>query len=438
MTEADIPQLYSPNTEAALLAALIIDPAMMRTIEIDQVDFTNISNREIFAAMETMQDSAQGLDYITLCGELDKRGQLKAIGRDYITGLLAVDAFTYNAPTYARTLRDKTQRRRLHQVANDLMRAVIDQSHDIGVSLPGIINAISSAASTHDGAVHITKYLSTLYDETAVRSQNPTDVWGIPTGFQTFDEVTGGLQQSELMIVSGEPGVGKSMWVMQAAAQMAESAPGAIYSMEMTGESVARRLISWKSRIPAHDIKTGRLQDWTGFCGAVEVMERLPIYMSDSSGWTTTSLRADIARMKVQYGVRWFVLDYLYLLNDGFGQSETERTTLASKGLKRICRELDVSGVAVHSMNKPGIAGAGNGAPTNDNLRGSGQVIYDADVIVFLTMLKESPPGMFIRPEELLNIRELHIKKGREIEGGSKRLWFIKLPGYPAFGEYKK
>ena len=154
-----------------------------------------------------------------------------------------------------------------------------------------------------------------------------------------------------------------------------------------------------------------------------------------------------MARLKAQNGIEWFVLDYLYLLMDGASfADEIERTALASKGMKRLTKELNLAGIAVHSMNKSGMETSkerqttSGGIPTMGNLRGSGQVVYDADLIVFITKYKAEIDTLFnATPQnERDNVRVLWFGKGRELENPKKFIKLVKHPGFPAFRECTK
>ncbi len=186
-------------------------------------------------------------------------------------------------------------------------------------------------------------------------------------------------------------------------------------------------------------MKSGRLEpaDWDGIVRAIARLEEKPVFVSDATGWTTTALRADLARLKMTKGVQWFVFDYMLLANDAAGQDETERTAAISRGLKLICRHLDLAGLAVHSMNK---AGMGDGVlPNQGHLRGSGQVSYDADLICFLIDFKAmTETDTYISKADTENMRTLIFGKGRELEDPRKYLHMVKLPEYPRFGDYAK
>lgn len=428
--------LYSQDAEIAVLGSVLIDPDVISTLEVRGHEFYSQRNRTIWQAVIELYREAVPVDILTVSERLETRGKLAEIGGSgYLMQVIANTPTSVHVHAYAEIVKDKHRRRSLLALANKIATTAYDEKADLNRAAPEFIQALVDNTKVKNSARPLSEYMSELYDEVGERAENPRDIWGISSGFPTLDRITGGFQEGELMILSGEPGVGKSILAMQFAAQMGANAPGAIYSIEMGGRQVVRRLTSGMSGISTTALKTGRLadDDWPAFTNAVEKLSSLPVYMSDGASWTTAGLRADLSRLQAQHGVRWFVLDYLYLLEDGEKGDEIERTALASKGLKRTTKELGMAGIAVHSMNKAGMNGS---VPTQGNLRGSGQVIYDADLITFLTQYN---PDMETRPlptAQRENVRMLIFGKGRELEDPRKYIKLVKRPGFPAFSEY--
>lgn len=433
--------LYSHETERALIGCVLLNPDLMASLPIHANEFHNQRHAVIWRTLDQMRANGQDIDYLTLSKALQKIGWLDEIGGDaYLTRLIAETPTSLHAETYAQIITEKARRRSLVDIATGIAKTAYDEKANIDGAMPGFIEQIVSTAQIKAGARPLSEYMSELYDDIAARSENPCEVWGIPSGLAKYDRMTGGIQRSELTILSGAPSMGKSMLGMQMATSMGYHRPGAIYSIEMKGLNVARRLVSAYSQVPTRALKTGNIGDdqWSVLAHAIEIFADLPVYMSDGAEWTTTSMRADLARLKAQHNIEWFLVDYLFLLQDGAGSEEIERTALASAGLRRITRELDLAGIAIHSMTKAGVnsSSESSAAPGQAHLRGSGQVIYDADVITFLTGYTPGNGMEAIPTRDQKNMRVLWFAKGRELEDANGYILLTKHPQYPRFAEY--
>lgn len=454
MTTTEIARLNSPETEQAYLGCILIDGDVLTHTPLMPDDFMTVRNRWIYEAADAIRRRGDPVDYLTVTTELERAGHLaEAGGPAYLMTLINATPSSLNAPAYAEILREKRRRRQLVTIAQRIAQAAYDESQPADTGLGGFISDLASASSMPGGARPISEVLSRLYDEVEARMSDPRDVWGIPTGFRKFDLLTGGMQQGEVMIVAGLPGAGKSILGNDLAAGMAGNEPGAIYSMEMRDLSVMRRLVSGRSGIPTRSLKTGRIreEDFASFVHAIEHFSRLPVHISDSQGWTTTSLRADLARLKAQHGIKWVLLDYMYLLKDGEGKDENTRTLMQSEGLKRIASELDLAVLAIHSLNKSGMGGMGSrgkgefnaddaGMGSLEDLRGSAQVVYNADLVCFLTKYNVN---LFSKPEDKIaaqyqdHARVLWFAKGRELENPKQCVILIQRAGFPKFAEHE-
>jgi len=435
--------IFHAEAESAVIGAVMINPDLINYIDLRVDEFYIGKNKVIWKAITDLARAHTSVDFVTLTERLESSGKLDAVGGAAgLTAYLSDTTYSsYNAKDYAAIVRDKARRRAILQVATDLAKLAHSDS-DIDAGISAHISALSTATQSSKGAVQWSTYFDQLYDEASERYADPRDTWGIPTGFAAFDRVTGGLQSHELMVLSGEPGVGKTMLAMQMAANMADTAPGAIYSMEMTGRAVARRLVSARAQIEPRKIKTGRIDrdGSAAFTQAIDELASKRVYMSESETWTTASLRADLTRLIVQQQIKWFVVDYLYLMNDP-GKDEIEKTQNISRGLKQTCKALGLSGLAIHSMNKAGMSSGDEKVkkPGQADLRGSAQVNYDADLICFLKEFKPlNTQDNFINPKEHENMRTLWFAKGRELENPRKYIHLVKKPGYPYFGAYQE
>ncbi len=428
-------QLFNPEAENAVIGYVIVNPEELNKLGLESGMFYLARNRILYDVIGRMTAAGKIPDTISLVDELDRIGKLNECGGPAnIAILMNSYSYRHEAEQAAELVKELAQRRSMIQIASDIAKAAHNRDEKLDTGT--FIDRLSRVADLSMGAVHWGKWLSDLYDDIEERAKNPSDVWGIKTGFSRFDKVTGGLQMGESFILSGKPGMGKSMLAMQMAEQMASNHAGALYSIEMTGISVARRIVSARSKIKASAMKSGRLNDndWPVLLGAIERLNKLPVYMSDASNWTTTALRADLARLKAEHNIKWFVFDYMLLAGDAPSLDRNERTEMISRNMKLICRNLDLAGLIVHSMNKAGIDST---TPDMANLSGSGQVSYDADIIAFLNpFMAVTVSDGFIPANDQANMRTLLFAKGRELEDPARYLHLVKLKEYPVFGDY--
>lgn len=420
--KSNIELFQSPEAEAALLGAIIIDPAQIDLIDLRADEFYIQRYRWVYEALREMRTQGISIDIQTVVDQLDQENRLKAIGgAAALASLVNASPYATNAPEYARTIRAKARRRRLFQLGGDIARAAMQPETDLDQAIAGFYERLVNNAQPEQGAQPIGTHISALYDDVEKRAANPSDIWGISSGFPDWDNLTGGFHPGESFLLAGEPGIGKSILALQLASNLAATAPGAVYSLEMSGLAVTRRMLSAQARYPTRNLKTGRIgdNDWPVIAAAFSEIEKLPIYLYAGAQMTTSGLRADLARLKAVSGIRWFVLDYLYLI-DSPVEDEIERTAAVSKDIKAICKDLDLAGLSVHSITKEGMGRR----PSMRTLRGSGQLIFDADVIAFIA---------YSDNQDEQNVRHIIFEKGREMEALG-RIKLIKQATYPAFG----
>jgi len=387
-----IEAIYSPEAEKALIGSILINPELFKSIDIQPNDFYNSTNREIWIAFQSVVFDEMDIDLLTVTQKLNKKTDLAKFVIDVPTSL--------NAEYYAEIIRENSRRRALVALAGEIAKCAYDKNSKLETEIPAFMTQLVSGSMKHNGAEHIAGALSKLYSEVQEMSSHPKEIWGIPTGLYDYDILTGGQHAGELTLLSGKPGLGKSILVMQMAVGMAKSYPGAIYEMEMGDTQVIRREVSNVSKIPSRTLKSGNLKndDWENFVKSIAEIEKLPIYLSDNTGWTTASLRADLIRLK-QHGIKWFVVDYIQLLRDHYGKDDSERIGFISIALKNICKDLQLSGLVINSMVKSEMESA---TPGLSGMRGSGQLVYDADVIIYLVEDQDK------------NFVKLHFSKFRE------------------------
>jgi replicative DNA helicase len=428
--------LELPNANAAeeaLLGAVLMYPEALDDIEVElgAGDFFVHRHRWVWDAVLTLSRAGQPIDVVTVSGELERHDQLGEVGGvAYLAKLIGDAPSSLNAAAYAAQVAEASERRGLLQVATELAKAAHNPALDLAQVRAEVVSRLVSQQKLVGGAVPIGDVLRALFDEVQARAANPQDIFGIPTGFADFDKITAGLHPTEVLYLAGEPGTGKSLLAAQMAAQMAAAGhPGVIYELEMGSQQLARRTLAGLSGVTTKAMRSGHIGDdqWAGLVQSFNSASEWPLYISDYTGWTTTALRADMARLKQTAGIEWFVLDYFGLLQDSYGKDENEREKLMSGAVKRLCKDMALAGIVVHSMNKQGM---GAGVKRLEHISGSGRISFDADVVCFLT--KHIPSDGQIEDR---NVRTITFAKYREDES-NRLLHLVKRPGLPAFGDY--
>jgi replicative DNA helicase len=410
--------IFDEQAERALIGSVLIDPNQYRRINITALDFYQIKHQIIWTAIAELSANQEKVDYVTISNHLDKNGKLKDVGGEaYLIKLLTETASSMHGEAYAGIVRDKSRRRSIIQQAGDLATAAYNDP-DIETAISKAMANLVRAASPARGAVHIGEFVSEAYDEIIERSKNPNDFYGIKTGMAGFDKITRGLQKQELFLLTGEPGTGKTLLATQLAFGMGKEAAGVIYEMEMSGAQIVRRVLSAMSGVPTDKFRSGRLDgsEFDKMTASVDNMSVRNVYMSDAPNWTTAGIRADLSRLKDLHNVQWFFVDYMALLNDDYGASDNEKYGFISRNLKSICKELNLAGLIIHSMNK------GDG-DAKKRLRGTYDIAFDADQIAMLTQSGEG------------NEYRLIWSKIRDGDSSDRMVELVKRPGLPAFAD---
>lgn len=411
---------HSKEAEEALIGAALINPDILALTEITANDFYIHRLRLVWSTMREMYQKGITPDFVTLTDALQSGGHMEMIGgAGYLASLLDIPS-SLNADSYAAVIKDRSRRRAMIATATELAKAAYNDDAKLDEAQIKAITDLTASTYVRGAARPLREYVDNLELEVIERIANPLEIFGLQTGLLDFDNTTGGLQRGEVLYIGGDPGIGKSILMMQMSIGMAKhGSPGAIYSLEMKGAQMTRRIVSNMSKVETRKLRTGRMTkaDMDAFTAAVEAARGLPVYMSDDSYLTTNQLRADLARLQAQHGIQWFALDYLLLMSDGDGQvDEIERSAMLSARIKRLSKEFDLAGITVNSVTKDG------------KIRGSNQVSHDADVIIMLT---EHQPDMGA-PKP--NMRTLKFIKGRELANPRNAIHMVKAEGgYPAF-----
>jgi len=417
---------HNLKAEEAVIGSICVNPGCVKRLPLSPEDFYSMRNGIIYKAVQEIDRAGKPVDFLTIVEYLETKKQLDNIGGgQYLMEAINASPMSLNVEEYADMVLNSSRRRALIQIFSESVRVAYDKSSDIDTMISETISKMANKANIKKGAVHISDFVSRVFDQVSERHDNPVPaggVSGIPSGFKDIDRVTDGFHPGEETIITAEPGLGKSLLAAQMAINMATSGnPGVIYEMEMSGSAVAKRTISWMTGTPTRDMDRGNMKNWQPFVGAVERLEKIPLFMCEDTRITTATLRADLARLREDRGIKFFVLDYLSLLKDNRGKDDIERTAWLSSEVHGICKDLHLAGLVIHSMNKQGVR-ENNGSQAD--LSGSVRVIYDADQII---VMKRDP--------NIDNQVNLYWSKYREGEIPKAPVSLIKRDGVPAFGD---
>ena len=411
---------YSQDAERGLIGGLLINPAAYSTIDLMAGDFYLERHQWIWRAFGMITADGSVPDFVTICDELERRDKLKeAGGAAYLTLLINQTPSSLHIEHYAGIIKEKARRRRAIFTAQGIVAAAYSDTADMDETIAIAVDDLTSSIHTKHELVPISEVMDETLSYVTDRANNPSDTYGVPTGFVDLDRMTGGV--NGLWYLGGEPGIGKSILMMAAVVNAAKQGyGGAVFSIEMSKLAQGLRVLSAEAKIPTRLLRTGHVgdEDWQTLYKMAAETANLPLYICDEPELSTTQFRAHLAKARVKYKIDWFALDYLYLMTDGEGVNPTERTEILSKRVKAIQRSMGIAGITVNSVTKEGMGGK---ATKSTNLRRSGQLIHDADVVLFIT-----------KHDIDEKLRVIEITKGRDLAEQGK-IELLKTDSYPTF-----
>lgn len=388
---------YSINAEQSVIGALMLDKlAWDKVAEIlIEDDFYRRDHQLIYRAIRILAEKQSPLDVITLSESLEQLGWIEECGGlAYLATLAKETPSAANIEAYANIVREKSILRQLIHSGSEIA--------DLAYSPQGreTIQLIESAEQTvfriadqyrrkGTGFSPIKPLLAKAIDRIETLFQQDGHLTGASTGFTDFDELTSGLQNSDLIIVAGRPSMGKTTFAMNIAEHVAikEQVPVAVFSMEMPGEQLAMRMISSLGRIDQHRVRTGKLEDdeWPRMTSAINILAETKLFIDDTPAMTPTEVRARCRRLARENDGKLglIVLDYLQLMQSPGSESRVNEISDISRQLKGLAKELNVPVIALSQLNRS-LEQRPNKRPIMSDLRESGAIEQDADLIVFI------------------------------------------------------
>jgi replicative DNA helicase len=437
-TDYNVASSMPANVEAerSILGAILLDNlAYNQAAEhLHPDDFSLDSHRRIYARMIDLAESSRPIDMITLVEELDQRKELEAIGDvGYVSGLVDGVPDRPSIEHYIKIVRDKALLRGLIHAANSAIAKAADQSdpaEDILNEAEATIFQLSEKRIGR-GFMGVQEIIKESFGSIDALLQRGQRITGLETYYTDLDEMTSGLQPSDLVILAARPSMGKTSFAMNIAENAAIHGGKVIgvFSLEMSKEALLQRMLCSVARVDAHKFRTGSLwqEDTRKIQHAVEQLAHAPIFVDDTPGISVSEMRAKARRLVQSQGkLDLLVIDYLQLMSGGGGrryENRTQEVSAISRGLKGLAKELRVPVLALSQLSRaPETRGSGEHRPQLSDLRESGSIEQDADVVMFIFREEVYKPD----DPELEGRAEIIIAKQRNGPIGKVKLAFLK------------
>lgn len=386
----------SVEAEQSLLGGLMLDNEAWDKVAdlVVASDLYRKDHRLIFGAIAALMEESQPCDVVTVSEYLDSRNELESAGGlEYIATLANETPGAANARAYARILRERSTLRALIHAGNEISGNAFSADGRTATELVDAAESLvfeiaEKGARGKSGFRPLKQILPEAVDRIDLLHQSGGDITGIPTGYNEFDKLTAGLQPGELIIIAGRPSMGKTTLAVNIAENAAIGAkvPTAIFSMEMPSQQLAFRMIASLGRVDQAHLRTGKFpdEDWSRINTAVQLMSDAPIFIDDSPSLSPTEIRARARRLKREHGLGLIVIDYLQLMQV-HGSTENRATEISeiSRSLKALAKELELPVIALSQLNRS-VEQRTDKRPVMSDLRESGAIEQDADLIVFI------------------------------------------------------
>ncbi len=392
MADLKIPP-HDDVAEQSVLGAVLIDKDAM----IDVAEFLRPEhfyadvNASIFAAMITLYEEHEPLDVVSVTAQLKKDGTLKRVGgATYVQELLNVVPTSAHAQKYARIIQENYTKRRLIELGAKVTELAFKDQGDAKEILDNAereMFAISQQTTRRD-FIPIKDALASSFDRLDELHKRAGGLRGVPTGFNDVDFRLAGMQDSNLLILAARPGTGKTAMILNIAqyAAVKEKIPVGVFSLEMSKEELVDRLLVAQADIDAWKLKTGKLSDddFTKLSEAMGELAEAPIYIDDTPGLNILEMRTKARRLQVEHGVKLIIVDYLQLADSGRKfDNRVQEVSVISQSLKNLARELRLPVLACSQLSRA-VESRGTRVPELSDLRESGSIEQDADVVMFL------------------------------------------------------
>lgn len=421
---------HSREAEEAVLGSVMVnseayyDVAQVLTSD----DFFLHRNRWVWEAFSSLHDQRRPVDFLTVSEELGRQGRLEEIGGDaYLTSLMNNVPTSLHAEAYGLMVAEAATRRRLLEAANQIAKLAFETEtliDEVVNEAEKAVFGVSERRLTHQ-LQPIKQVLSEYYDRVDYLARHRDETIGVPTGFIDLDRLLGGMQPSDLLIIAGRPGQGKSGFCISAAknASQLHKKRVAVFSLEMSNEQLVQRLVAQETGIDSQRLRLADIQDeeWPLFTQAVSALSDTHIYLDDTPAITPLQLRTKCRRLHMEFGLDLIIVDYLQLMTgDTRMDNRVQEVSYISRNLKVLARELNVPVLAAAQLSRA-VEQRADKKPILSDLRESGSLEQDADVVMFIYR-----PDQYETDTIKQNVAEIHVAKHRNGPVGTVELVFRK------------
>jgi replicative DNA helicase len=417
---------HSIEAEMCMLASMMLDKEIVgQAVQIvDREAFYLADHQIIYDMLVTLYEQNRPIDAVIVRDELRKRGLYEEIGGDaYLGAILNKVPSAAHGVHYAGIVREKAMLRQLIAASNDILRDAYAPHEQADIVLDNAEKKIFEIAQKKVSGqmVKMEVVLHEVFEMIENRGQR-----GLETGFFELDDMMNGLQNGEMVIVAARPSMGKTAFAMNIIEHVAADTrlPCAVFSLEMSKQQLAQRMLCCRGDIDAHKLRKGMLQahEYAHLANVVGELAKAPIWVDDSAGLTPLDLRAKARRLKLQHDIKCIMVDYMQLMDNPGPESRQQQISEISRGVKSVARELNIPVICLSQLNRASEGRDGH-RPRMSDLRESGSIEQDADVVMLLH--REDYYRMAEPDFQPDNIAEVIIAKQRNGPTGTVKLTFL-------------
>ncbi len=438
MSEEQNTDLKAPpqslEAEAAVLGSMLSSrEAVSKSLQwLKPVHFYKTSHQKIFSVMVELFNDNEQIDTISVSDKLKKNKILDSVGGAYfLTGLVESIPTTANVESYAKIVLEKSLLRQLIKVAQDLSNEAYDDHRRAEDILDRVEQSIFAITQTglKGGFQPLDKILHESFEQLDSIAQKEGGVIGVPSGLTDLDDVTSGFHPSDLIIIAGRPSMGKTALALNIARNAAidHKVGVGIFSLEMANSQLAMRLLCSEAKVDSHLVRTGKLPKgkWKNLSMNVGTLADAPIYLDDSPGISVLELRAKARRLKAEKNIGLIIVDYLQLMQGPPSESRQQEISSISRSLKALAKELDIPVIALSQLSRA-VETRSDRKPVLSDLRESGAIEQDADVVIFLYR-------PFVYTEEESDEGKVHIIIAKQRNGPVRTVMASFISRYTSF-----